>query len=328
MHFFVGKEQQISKLETALEKEKNQLEEINLQLTKAVTDSQKSLQQYKIERDQLRAVILNLEERIRQLTDNFESSEAEIVRLRTEYANYKIRATSALRQNKEGSNSPAAHDLQQLTEETNELRAQVESLEHNLKSIQTKYQILTTNYEKVQEEKADVEAKSNELLEILETLRQEHDELLEGHLRQMSEQTEALRSQKIRNETLAQCYKQQINELEERCAKEVDDLKQKLNENNNKGLVKSPPAYVNVKNDLDIQNMPREDGEGSESIESVYNSSSQPIPLDQLLNNDNKGMVQRMNSSSPTTELRICKEQLIQNDMRISHLTGNYSPRV
>lgn len=126
--------------------------------------------------------------------------------------------------------------------------------------------------EKLQEEKLEAEKKYEELLSMLQTLKKEHDELIETNIKQTSEHNEALRAQKIRNETLSQCYKQQITELEEKHVKEMRELQKKLHKQSTdlshkqpSQLINKPPAYLTTKSsiteDVDINFMKREDAE-------------------------------------------------------------------
>lgn len=56
--------------------------------------------------------------------------------------------------------------------------------------------------------------------------------------------------------------------------------------------------------------MPREEGEGSESVESVPNNGNQPISLEKLLSNETEHEVINM------------KKQLGENESKVVHLTA------
>lgn len=56
--------------------------------------------------------------------------------------------------------------------------------------------------------------------------------------------------------------------------------------------------------------MPREEGEGSESVESTSNLASHPLSLEKLLNTDSDH------------EMSIIKKQLFENESKVTHLTA------
>lgn len=58
-----------------------------------------------------------------------------------------------------------------------------------------------------------------------------------------------------------------------------------------------------------ISSMRREEGEGSESVESLTSPSMHPVPLERLLNNDSD------------QELSFVKKQLMENESKVAHLT-------
>lgn len=59
-----------------------------------------------------------------------------------------------------------------------------------------------------------------------------------------------------------------------------------------------------------IPTMPREEGEGSESVDSVPNNGIQPLPLDKLLSNETEHEASSM------------RKQLAENESKLVHLTA------
>lgn len=59
-----------------------------------------------------------------------------------------------------------------------------------------------------------------------------------------------------------------------------------------------------------LPSMQREDGEGSESVDSTYNAGNHPVPLEKLLSIDND------------QEITIIKKQLLENESKVAHLTA------
>lgn len=105
----------------------------------------------------------------------------------------------------------------------------------------------------------------------------------------------------VHADTLSQCYRQQISDQEIRHNREIIELQSKLEKGNNPPEI---PALM-------LPSMQREEGEGSESVDSTsYNQGIQPVPLEKLLSIDNDH------------ELTIIKKQLIENESKVAHLTA------
>lgn len=100
-------------------------------------------------------------------------------------------------------------------------------------------------------------------------------------------------------ETLSQCYRQQLSEQETRHNQEIIELQSKLNK------TPSPPPQPAQT----TPSMPREEGEGSESIEGGASPKNYPVPLERLLNGDSE------------QEFLHIKKQLAENESKIAHLT-------
>lgn len=100
-------------------------------------------------------------------------------------------------------------------------------------------------------------------------------------------------------ETLAQCYRQQLTEQETRHNQEIIELQSKLNK------APSPTPLVPQL----PPTIPREEGEGSESIECGASPKNYPVPLERLLNGDSE------------QELLHVKKQLAENESKVAHLT-------
>lgn len=100
-------------------------------------------------------------------------------------------------------------------------------------------------------------------------------------------------------ETLSQCYRQQLSEQESRHNQEIIELQSKLNKT---------PSPIPPSSHIP-PSVPREEGEGSESIESGASPKNYPVPLERLLNGDSE------------QELLHVKKQLAENESKIAHLT-------
>lgn len=103
----------------------------------------------------------------------------------------------------------------------------------------------------------------------------------------------------VQADTLSQCYRQQLGEQEVRHNREIIELQSKIAKTNT--IPDIPP--------LMLPTMPREEGEGSESVEST-STNIHPIPLERLL------------SVSSDQETSMIKKQLAENESKVNHLTA------
>lgn len=104
-------------------------------------------------------------------------------------------------------------------------------------------------------------------------------------------------------DTLSQCYRQQLSEQEVRHNREIIELQSRLDK---------PPSPVN-NNETNVPPMlmHREEGEGSESIESnTPVNNVYPVPLERLLGTD------------IDEELNIMKKQLAEQESKVTYLTA------
>lgn len=208
-----------------------------------------------------------------------------------------------------------------------------------------KYDNLNKEHMQVKEEKDKTVEHYNKLVAVVDEVRVRHDLLLEANQTLNIEHQEAIKAQKIQNETLIKCYKQQISELQEQNKKQLEDFRKQFEQL--KGLKKSTKdkhinelkqhehlfATVQEENEVNISMMERGDGEGSESTNSISptfitqrkrsitntRSSRDIIPLDELLNssitdfNTNESCG---DSISPTTELLNIRKNLSMEQLR------------
>lgn len=101
---------------------------------------------------------------------------------------------------------------------------------------------------------------------------------------------------KVHADTLSQCYRQQLSEQEVRHNREIIELQSKIEKS-------QTPAEISLPS---LPTMTREEGEGSESADSLNNL---PVPLEKLLNEEDE---QKMN---------ILKKQINEQESKLHHLT-------
>ncbi|XP_018578403.1 uncharacterized protein LOC108916592, partial [Anoplophora glabripennis] len=100
-------------------------------------------------------------------------------------------------------------------------------------------------------------------------------------------------------DTLSQCYRQQIAEQESRHNREIIELQSRIEKSS------SPVETPTV-----LPTTAREEGEGSESIESNNPPKIYPVPLERLLGSDSD------------QELVQTKKQIAEQESKLMHLTA------
>lgn len=117
--------QNITKLS---EKSRAEVEELSIELSKTITEHQKTNENLRNERDQLRSQTVVLQQNIRDVQSELNMKMDELMNIQKEYEGYKIRAQSVLRQNQ---NRDIGFE-EKLLEEINSLKAQNISLQTEL----------------------------------------------------------------------------------------------------------------------------------------------------------------------------------------------------
>ncbi|XP_050307589.1 GRIP and coiled-coil domain-containing protein 2-like [Anthonomus grandis grandis] len=291
------KEAQLQDTMRLLEQVRSENEELSTDLTKIIAEHQKSLNTLKSERDQLRNQLVSLHQDLRDSQDTLKLKEDELRNIKEDYETYKVRAQSVLKKNQN-------RDLgleEKLSEEVCTLKEQTCQLNEELKSIRDKLGQEEQKNKVLIKERDNLLTKCKDLETEVEELKSYNDQLAAKHQKELSEHIEAVRNLKVHADTLSQCYRQQISELEVQHNREIIELQSKL---------EKAPSPVHCTFPVP-PSMPREEGEGSESVESnPLPNNVHPIPLERLLD------------SKSEDEVMALKKQLYQQESKVNHLTA------
>ncbi|CAG2054003.1 unnamed protein product [Timema podura] len=327
----------IAELIHQLEQQKEHCESLSLQLAELSAEKNKLFESSKARQDLLTKQVVSLEDQLTSLKYSLGKREGELSDLQEEFRQYKVRAQSVLRQKARGDES-SSFSRDELLEETNELRKTADTLRTRLEETGSQLQSALQEQATLKEERTRALQRCQALSDSLSEAREENHRLQEQVSAAVSEQREALRSQKIQHDTLIHCYKTatlkgQLGAVEELArhsleAPPVRRLSQHAQpwENHPSNTAELTP----VKMDLDMVLSEREEGEGSESIDSTSPNLAisrerhqRLMPLDKLLassldDEDNNAPA----STSPGAELSLTKEQLADSERRIRHLSA------
>ncbi|XP_065083245.1 GRIP and coiled-coil domain-containing protein 2 [Ochlerotatus camptorhynchus] len=313
---------ELAQLKVEYERIKLEIESNRIELSDAVTEKEKACNIMESEKSKLMKQVYGLESAIEDLKSKMKDKEQEVEDVRTEFASYKIRAQSVLRQNQ---NKDGGKE-RQLQEEVQNVQKTLELSQSKLQTFTHQTAELGKTCDELREDKTRLQTRCKELHDLLEESRVQNESLMEENRRSNLNHQEALKTQRLQNETLVNCYKKQIEELQEKHSKEVESLQSHIiqanlhhtqeasndfrNNNNNTAIPSSSGMaffrgqHISDEQKINLLLMEREEGEGSESITSHHqnpsvlrrksSNSSQPnqrtrsnrelIPLDELLN--------------------------------------------
>lgn len=321
---------------------KMEIADVRQELSQYTVDKEKLITSLQSESEKNIRQLFAFEDEIRNLKSRLNDVEQELVNVKTEYASYKVRAQSVLRQNqsKDSSNEDELKEELAASLKANEaLNAKIAT------AIEQNRQIQNQLHETSQD-KENLKARCKELLQLLDESRRQLDGVQEEHRKSMQENSEALKMQRIQIDTLNSCYQNQIADLEAKHMQEVVLLKTAIKESDKVSKVTVEPSrsqndYVQTvkapltdEQRIDLILTERQAGEGSESTASVpliaqrkhsVRGKRELIPLDELLNtsfDDNElaaTIVDDARSVSPTTELHDTKEKLHVQETRFVH---------
>lgn len=278
-------------------KESNQIkiELANLQSQQSENEVEKQrfISKLKTENESNVTKILSLEEEVRDLRLKLSSCEQELANVQTDFASYKIRAQSVLRQNQSkdsSSEEELKEELAILTKTKDDLTAKV--------ALATEQQRrLENTIEELKGEKANLQERCKKLLGLLDESRQQIEQLQTENRKQSQEHQEALKMQRLQVDTLNNCFKSQIAEMQKKYEDEITVLKTttptRSADISDGNLSLARGAQLTTEQRIELLMMERQDGEGSEctssinprKISSTTRDKHEAIPLDELLNN-------------------------------------------
>ncbi|XP_039431092.1 GRIP and coiled-coil domain-containing protein 2 [Culex pipiens pallens] len=344
---------ELAQLKMDYEKMKMEIESNRVELSEAISEKEKVSSGLETEKSRLMKQVYSLESTVDELKVQLKDREQETEDVKAEFASYKIRAQSVLRQNQSKDSGKEV----ELQEEVQNLQKALDVTQTKLQNASQQMAELTKSCEELRFDKTRLQSRSKELHDLLEESRLQHESLLEESRQMNLNHQEALKTQRLQNETLVNCYKKQLDELQEKHSLELSALQSRIGHTgrdhpeNNNHIPSQHSSRISDEQKINLLLMEREEGEGSESTSSQntavatarrkVSTSSQPraanrstrdlIPLDELLNSsfDDTASVfgdpaddSSVRAISPGLELQQTKEQLGKQESRVRHLTA------
>ncbi|XP_058130592.1 GRIP and coiled-coil domain-containing protein 2 [Anopheles ziemanni] len=199
---------------------KQRVENNRVELEQMAADKEQVCGALEVEKSNLLKKNLTLEDELNVLRKAIVEKQQEVEDVRTEFASYKIRAQSVLRQNQSKDSS-----------REKELEEELDQVQRSLEAVEAKQQVLLKQIgdlskanEELRSERERTQNRCKELLALLEESRLQNESLLEETRKTNLEHQETLKTHRIQNETLIQCYKKQLEELQEAHNRELEQL--------------------------------------------------------------------------------------------------------
>lgn len=326
----------------------DEFQQENNSLKSEIADVRQELSQYTVDKEKLIVTLQSeseknirqlfaFEDEIRNLKTRLNETDQELVNVKTEYAAYKVRAQAVLRQNQ----SKDSSNEDELKEELATALKTNENVSAKLAAAIVQNRTFEGQLSDVNRDKDSLKLRCKELLQLLDESRRQLETLQEESHRQMKENNEALKLQRVQIDTLNSCYKNQAVEMEAKHAQEVLLLRATIKETDMKSKhvtetasgnqhlqqPRQPPLTDEQRIDLILSE--RQEGEGSESTASVQTAGQRKIsaargkreliPLDELLSasfDDEELVVEAERPISPTIDLRETKDKLNMQESR------------
>uniref|UniRef100_A0A182NSM2 GRIP domain-containing protein n=1 Tax=Anopheles dirus TaxID=7168 RepID=A0A182NSM2_9DIPT len=281
---------QLEELHEEHDRLKARVENNRVELEQVAAEKEKTCGALEVEKNTLQKQTVNLEAELTELRTALTGRQQELDDVRTEFASYKIRAQSVLRQNQ----SKDSCREKELEEELSQLQRSLDGAESKQQAFAKQVNDLSKSNEELRNERERTQNRCKELLALLEESRLQNESLLDESRRTNVAHQEALKTQRIQSETLVQCYKKQLEEQQETHDREMERLQLTLRTqtstlpadgltglsrsnllNNNNLSLQSPTlmgagtnagrAAFTDEQRINLLLMEREDGEGSES---------------------------------------------------------------
>lgn len=274
---------------------KIELTNLQSQQSENEVEKQRFISKLKTENGNNVTKLLSLEEEVTDLRTKLNNCEQELANVQTDFASYKVKAQAVLRQNQ----SKDSSSEEELKEELTILTQTKDDLNAKLANATEQQRRLENTIEELKGEKTNLQDRCKKLLQLLDETRQQIEQVQSENRKQTQEHHEALKTHRLQMDTLNNCFKNQIDEMQKKYEAEIVALKSmkvaKSADVQDTGLSLAKGAQLTTEQRIELIMMERQDGEGSECTSSTNQTNQRKIsstrgkheviPLDELLNN-------------------------------------------
>ncbi|XP_034663656.1 GRIP and coiled-coil domain-containing protein 2 [Drosophila subobscura] len=329
-----GKQQALTQnkeLEHSVEQSKLEAEQLRLQLADSAQQYESKLSKANELLDSRTQQLEAHLEQHKQLETNLKNAERAQEDLRVEYTEYKLKAQAVLRKNQnKGSNKE-----QELEDELIALRESERSLRASNDGRAARLTQLESQLEALQQDNADLQKRSRELLTLVDDLRQQNDTLTQENQRQLQYQHDLMQQHRQQMDQMDGGHQAQLKQIQQQLEESQQNHK-KLSSNNNTAVAAAEPSLEQSK--IDYLLMDHEaaiDGQSGEAslaqlaaqrkISTASRRSHDFMPLDELLNTS----MNQITSDTVTTISHFGRSASMQEDEEAElAASGDFSAQV
>ncbi|XP_034948784.1 GRIP and coiled-coil domain-containing protein 2-like [Chelonus insularis] len=321
----------------AIEAMKKNMDKLSNESTTSVAEKNKLVDDMELQNKMHLQQIEQLKMEISRLNSIISSTNEEITTLKTEYEGYKLRAQSVLRTKQSQSKDSGLNgkNIIEIEGELNHLRSHSTQLQEKLDISCQEIKTLISEVTLIKEQRDFAQENAKDLGKKLATLNQDYLSLKDKCRTQVTIINQLKEQMESSEEMLKENFTVQLASIEHKYQQEISSLHDEIERltsttvsGNIKNLSEKQSEYK-FENDNQIRNdiylLKREDGEGSESVDSYNganvnvekNQKSTLIPLDELLNSSDD--LTKFNT--PVLPAKVDRHELEVAERRIKHLT-------
>lgn len=311
-------------------------DEIKLEMSKQVGQIEKRCEVLESERNEYLKNVLFLEKEVDKFKTLSLNHETNLENLRVEFANYKIRAQSVLRQTKTKNLNE-----EKLQEELIMVQKTLENFKESNSKLSSELEGLRKNYNIIVDDKILLQ---NRFKDLMETMEKKSNEVLEESRKRHQQHEESIKTYQHQINTLNAIYKEKVEKSVESNIV-ITELQAKIKKLEKEAAqVTNLPSFGTFEANIiqmrseqqknSMQLIDREEAEGSEDQSSTFHplthrkisKGHELMPLDELLNSsfdDNSIEINEetvSNFSSPTDILEQTQSKLENEINRVAHL--------
>lgn len=297
---------------------KIELTNLHSQQSENEIERQQFIGKLKTDNEKSTTQLFALEDEVRDLKAKLSSCEQELANAQTDFASYKVRAQTVLRQNQ----SRDASDEEELREELAMLKQTKDDLTTKLNGSSEHQKRLTHTIDELKSEKQTLQDRCKKLLQVVEETRQQFETAQQENRKETKEYQETLKMHRLQIDTLNNCFKKQIDDMQKKHDNDIATVKSLKSvdrvDSVDKAVIQTKTILHPELQRIEMIMSERQAGEGSEStltssqsrkLSSNSRNKHELVPLDELLNSSYEEEADAVAETEPHSDRFIAIDQ-------------------
>lgn len=258
---------EISELKRIIDDHVKESNQIKIELTNLKSqqsenevEKQRFISKLKTENENNVTKILSLEEEVRDLRSKLNSCEQELDDIQTDFKIYKVKAQAILQSKDSSSEEELKEELAILTQTKEDLSAKLSHANEQQRRLEN-------TIEEMKSEKSNLQDRCKKLLQLVDETRQQIEQQQIENRKQTQDHHEALKLHRLQIETLNNCFKTQIEDLQKKHSDEIAAIKSmketKSADVSDTGLSLAKGAQLTTEQRIELLMMERSECEGN-----------------------------------------------------------------